>query len=75
MVTFQIFRTNLSRSKAATEEVVRSGVSLFPRMVDIRLPGKGNSPDARPVHPIITMIKWIWTSRLSIENSLSLSPG
>jgi len=27
---------------------------------------------ARAVHPIITMIKWIWTSRLSIKNSLSL---
>jgi len=26
---------------------------------------------ARPVHLIITMIKWIWTSRLSIKNSLS----
>jgi len=26
----------------------------------------------RPVHLIITMIKWIRTSRLSIKNSLSL---
>ena len=31
-----------------------------------------NSHGARPVHLIITMIKWIRTSRLSIENSLSL---
>ena len=29
-----------------------------------------NSHGARPVHLIITMIKWIWTSRLSIKNSL-----
>ena len=45
--------------------------------VDVRLPGKGNSNshDARPVHLIIPMIKWIRTSRLSIKNSLSLSPG
>jgi len=41
------------------------------RKVDVRLPGKGNG--ARPVHLIITMIKWIRTSRLSIKNSLSLS--
>ena len=43
--------------------------------VDVRLPGKGNSNPhgARPVHLIITMIKWIRTSRLSIKNSLSLS--
>jgi len=45
------------------------------RKVDVRLPGKGNSNSngARPVHLIITMIKWIRTSRLSIKNSLSLS--
>ena len=44
------------------------------RKVDVRLPGKGNSNPhgARPVHLIITMIKWIRTSRLSIKNSLSL---
>jgi len=39
-----------------------------------RLPGKGNpnSHGARPVHQIISMIKWIRTSRLSIKNSLSV---
>ena len=44
------------------------------RKVDVRLPGKGNSNShgARPVHLIITMIKWIRTSRLSIKNSLSI---
>jgi len=43
------------------------------RKVDIRLPGKGNSNShgARPVHLIISMIKWIRTSRFSIKNSLS----
>ena len=36
--------------------------------------GRGNSKShgARPVHQIITMAKWIQTSRLSIKNSLSL---
>jgi len=35
----------------------------------VRLPGKGdsNSHGARPDHLIITMIKWIRTSRLSIK--------
>ena len=43
------------------------------RKVDVRLPGKGNSNShgARPVHLIISMIKWTRTSRLSIKNSLS----
>ena len=45
----------------------------MPRKVEVRLPGKenSNSHGARPVHLIITMIKWIRTSRLSIKNSLS----
>jgi len=34
-----------------------------------------NSHGARPVHLIITMIKWIRTSRLSVKNSLSGSGG
>ena len=44
------------------------------RKVDVRLPRKGNSSShgARPVHLIITMIKWIRTRRLSIKRSLSL---
>ena len=47
------------------------------RKVDVRLPEKGNSIsyDARPVHLIITMMKWIRTSRLSIEKSLSGGAG
>ena len=49
------------------------GVSDACRKVDVRLPGKGNSNShgARPVHLINTMIQWIRTSRLSIQNSLS----
>ena len=44
------------------------------RKVDVRLPGKGNSNNhgARPVHLIITMIKWIRTSGLSIKKFLSV---
>jgi len=47
---------------------------LHTRTADVRLPRKGNSNShgARPVHLIITMRKWIRTSRLSIKNSLSL---
>ena len=42
---------------------------------DVRLPGKENlnSHGARPVHLIITMIKWIRTGRLSIKNSSVLT--
>ena len=44
--------------------------SVLSRKVDVRLPGKENSNShcARPVHLIITMIKWIRTSRLSITS-------
>ena len=46
---------------------------LCGRKVDVRLPGKGNSNShgARPVHQIISMMKWISTSRLAIEKKLS----
>ena len=37
--------------------------------------GNSNSHGARPVHLIITMIKWIRTTRLSIKNSLSSGSG
>ena len=52
---------------------VRCFVDEVWRQVDVRLPGKGNSNShgARPVHQIISMIKWIRTSRLSIKNSVS----
>ena len=44
------------------------------REIYIKLPGKGNSNShgARPVQPIISMLKWIRTSRLSNKLSLSL---
>ena len=47
------------------------------RKVAVRLPGKGNpnSHGTRPVHQIITMIKWIRTSSLSIKNALSSGCG
>ena len=66
-----------SESGAAPAEMVRGvrGLRVGTRKVDVRLPGKGNSNfrGARPVHKIILMIKWIWTSRLSIKNSLELA--
>ena len=50
------------------------GSGISPSKVDIRLPGNGssNSHGARPVHQ---KHRWIRTSRLSIKNSLSLSPS
>ena len=51
-----------------------SGVFYKSRRVDIRLTGKENlnSHGARPVYSIISIIKWIWTSRLSPKNYFSL---
>ena len=53
----------------------QNGHLVFPseRAVDVRLPrgGNSNSHGARPVHLIITMIKWIRTSRLTTKNSRS----
>jgi len=47
------------------------------RKVDVRLSGKGNSNShgARPVHLIITMMKLMRTSRLSIKKSFSEASG
>ena len=54
-----------ARNEGATGPVGR-------REVDVKLPGKENlnSHCARPVHLIITMTKWIRTSRSSTKNSL-----
>ena len=43
------------------------------RKVDIRLPAKGNANPhgARPVHLVVTMMKWFRTSALLIKNSLA----
>ena len=74
----QVNRANAEAKAAgeienAKQQQVNSGV----REVDVGLPGKGNynSHGARPVHLIITMIKWIRTSRLLVKNSLSLNSG
>jgi len=40
-------------------------------LINVVCAGPPNQHDDRPVHLIITMIKWIRTSRLSIKNSLS----
>ena len=42
-------------------------------IISEKVPRKGNSNShgARPVHLIISIIKWIRTSRLSTKNSLS----
>jgi hypothetical protein len=47
------------------------------RKVNVKLPGErnSNSHGARPVHQIITIIKWIRTSGLSIKKSLSREWG
>ena len=52
-------------------------VSSPARKEDVRLPrnGDSNSHGARPFHQIITMIKWIHTSRLSTKISVSSSPA
>jgi len=62
----------LSRCWREPPSPVLHHVLRLTRKVDVRLPGKGdsNSHGARPVILIITMIKWIRTSTLSIKNSL-----
>ena len=65
---------NLEPESRTGHATPRPGVGLgFSRKVYVRLRGKGNanSHAARPVHLIITIIKWIRISRLSIKNSLS----
>ena len=55
-------------------ELPLSSLNPLLRKAGIRLPGNGNSNShgARPVHLIITTIKWIQSGRLSKQNSLSL---
>ena len=54
-------------------ELLYNNVVPIDRKVDVRLPGERNSNSygARPIHLIITMMKWNRTSRLSIKNYLS----
>ena len=51
----------------------RGGWRVETRQVIIRLPVKGDSKShgARPVHQIVSMMKWIRNSELSIRNPLS----
>jgi len=46
-------------------------------IADVRLSGKGNSNShgLKPVNQIISMMKWIRTSRFSTKNSLCLTGG
>ena len=64
------FSLREARAVSATSPRVSPSICAPDRKVDVRLPGKGNSNS----HLIITMMKWIRTSRLSIKNSLSLRP-
>ena len=52
------------------------GLTDYPGKVDERLPGKGNSNShgARPVHLIITMMKWVRTSSLPTKHFLPNAP-
>ena len=60
-------------SYSATPGIVRN--AIIREELVIRLPGKENSYShcARLVHQIISMIKWIRTSRFLIKNTLSLT--
>jgi len=59
-------------SEAESYKKTQSTAAMERLMVFPVTHGKGNSNShgARPVHLIITMIKWIRTSSLSIKNSL-----
>ena len=66
-----VFRGDFSASLPFVLDIIISQKNA--RKVDVRLPGRRNSTShgARPVHLMITTIKWTRTSRLSIKNSLS----
>ena len=65
-----LWRSEGERDRALSHPQV-STLWITPQ-VDTRLPRCSNSHAARPVHRIISIIRWIWTSRLSIKNSLSM---
>ena len=46
---------------------------MFYKPSDLVWQSNSNSRGVRPVHLIVTMVKWIRTSRLSTKNSLSLT--
>jgi len=68
--TFQVVPSLLGSDDSSNGLIDFAGPA---RKVDVRIPGKGNSNShgARPVHLIITMRKWIRTSRLLINNFLA----
>jgi len=61
-----LFCVNQALLCADCAELFRRALDQATRKVDVRLPRKGNSNShgARPVHLIISMIKWIRTIRL-----------
>ena len=77
--TFLSERKNLSERKVTTLNLPPlnpKSETCWAWRVDVRLPGEGNSTSlgARPVHQIISMIRWIRTSRFSIKKSLCRAP-
>ena len=68
----QVMFLKSSTAVLKTCNIPMAAVELVARKVDVRQPEKENlkSHSARPIH--IIMIKWSWTSRLSIKNSLSI---
>ena len=61
-----------NRNSGRWEHHIFLFLGMGTRKVDTRLPGKenSNSHGARPVHQIISSMKWSGTSRLSIKDSL-----
>ena len=68
-------QAKIARSTLEIANGVLNGICGWWSRVDVRQPGKGssNSHGARSLHLIITMVNCILTSKLSIQNSLSLS--
>jgi hypothetical protein len=56
---------------------VLDGILEGPRKVEVRLPGKGysNSHGARPVHLILTIMKWIRTAKGKPRGRVSPAPS
>ena len=73
----EVFLCALSRTSLFSLPKFLSLLRTLNQKVDIRLPGKenSNSHGVRPVHQIISMKKWIRTSRLSIKNFLFETEG
>ena len=73
VATFQVL---VSLAVSAQEWIMYPGQAMLRLTWEGRCKatGRGNSSSqsARPFHHIISMIKWTWTCRLSIKNSLSL---